>query len=33
VLDTQWSEAAGFVLLFGFILFRPSGLLGQPVPR
>jgi len=33
VLDTQWSEAAGFVLLFGFILFRPSGLLGQPVAR
>jgi branched-chain amino acid transport system permease protein len=32
-LDTQWSESAGFVLLFGFILFRPSGLLGQPVSR
>lgn len=31
--DTQWSEAAGFVLLFGFILFRPSGLLGQQVAR
>ncbi len=29
-LDTEWAEAAGFVLLFGFILFRPSGLLGQP---
>ncbi|WP_158743188.1 branched-chain amino acid ABC transporter permease [Acidisphaera sp. L21] len=33
VLDTQWSEAAGFVLLFGFILFRPSGLLGRAVAR
>ncbi|HWK45611.1 MAG TPA: branched-chain amino acid ABC transporter permease [Stellaceae bacterium] len=33
ILDTQWSESAGFVLLFGFILFRPRGLLGQPVPR
>ncbi len=33
VLDTQWSEAAGFVLLFGFILFKPSGLFGQAVAR
>ncbi len=33
VLDTAWSEAAGFVLLFGFILFRPSGLLGHAVAR
>lgn len=32
VLDTQWSEAAGFVLLFAFILFRPSGLFGAAVP-
>jgi branched-chain amino acid transport system permease protein len=28
-LDTQWSEAAGFVLLFAFILFRPNGLFGR----
>ena len=28
VLDTQWSEAASFVLLFLFILFRPRGLFG-----
>jgi branched-chain amino acid transport system permease protein len=33
VLDTQWSEAAGFVLLFGFILFKPSGLFGQAIAR
>jgi branched-chain amino acid transport system permease protein len=31
VLDTQWSEAASFVVLFAFILFRPSGLFGRPV--
>lgn len=29
VLDTQWSSAAGFVVLFAFILFRPGGLFGQ----
>jgi branched-chain amino acid transport system permease protein len=28
VVDTQWSEAASFVVLFGFILFRPNGLMG-----
>jgi branched-chain amino acid transport system permease protein len=33
VLDTQWSEAAGFMVLFAFILFRPSGLFGQAVRR
>ena len=33
VLDTEWSDAAGFILLFGFILFRPSGLLGTAVAR
>ena len=33
VLDTQWSEAAGFVVLFAFILFRPSGLFGTSVAR
>ena len=31
VLDTQWSEAASFVVLFLFIIFRPSGLFGRPV--
>ena len=33
VFDTQWSEAAGFVVLFAFILVRPSGLLGRGVAR
>ncbi|MFC7611872.1 branched-chain amino acid ABC transporter permease [Teichococcus aestuarii] len=33
VLDTQWSAAAGFVVLFAFILFKPSGLFGQAVTR
>ncbi len=33
VLDTEWSEAAGFVLLFGFILFRPSGMFGRAIAR
>ncbi|MGC8524537.1 MAG: branched-chain amino acid ABC transporter permease [Acidibrevibacterium sp.] len=32
-LDTQWSEAAGFVVLFVFILVRPSGLFGAAVAR
>jgi branched-chain amino acid transport system permease protein len=31
VLDTQWAEAASFVVLFFFILFRPSGIFGKPV--
>ena len=31
VLDTQWSGAAGFVVLFAFILFRPAGLFGRSV--
>jgi len=31
VLDTQWSEAAAFVVLFVFIIFKPSGLFGRPV--
>ncbi len=31
-LDTQWSEDAGFLLLFAFILFRPSGLFGRSAP-
>lgn len=33
VLDTQWSAAAGFVVLFAFILFRPNGLFGRAVAR
>lgn len=28
VLDTEWSEASGFVLLFLFILLRPQGIFG-----
>jgi len=32
-VDTQWSAAAGFVALFAFILFRPSGLFGRAVVR
>jgi branched-chain amino acid transport system permease protein len=30
-LDTQWAEAASFVVLFFFILFKPSGIFGKPV--
>jgi branched-chain amino acid transport system permease protein len=33
VLDTQWSEAASFVVLFAFILLRPNGLFGQAPNR
>jgi branched-chain amino acid transport system permease protein len=33
VLDTEWSEASGFVLLFLFILLRPQGLFGAEVKR
>lgn len=33
VFDTQWSEAATFVVLFAFILLRPQGLFGQPLHR
>ena len=29
-LDPQWSEAVTFVILFVFIIFRPSGFLGHP---
>jgi branched-chain amino acid transport system permease protein len=32
-LDTQWSQAASFVVLFAFILFRPTGLLGKAASR
>jgi branched-chain amino acid transport system permease protein len=30
-LDAQWSEAATFVILFAFIIFRPAGFLGRPI--
>lgn len=33
VFDTQWSEAAGFMVLFIFILFRPSGIFGASAKR
>jgi len=33
VLDTQWAEAASFLVLFGFILFRPTGLFGVVAAR
>ena len=29
-LDPQWSEAVTFVVLFAFIVFRPSGFFGSP---
>lgn len=30
-LDPQWSEAVTFIVLFLFIIFRPSGFLGRPI--
>jgi len=33
VLDTQWAEGASFLVLFAFILFRPSGMFGAAVAR
>ncbi len=33
VLDTAWSEASGFVLLFLFILLRPQGIFGAELRR
>ncbi len=27
-VDTQWAEAVSFLVLFGFIIFRPSGIFG-----
>ncbi len=33
VFDTQWSEAAGFVVLFAFIIIRPSGIFGARITR
>ncbi|MBI0432286.1 branched-chain amino acid ABC transporter permease [Roseomonas sp. KE0001] len=32
-VEPQWAEAVSFVVLFGFILFRPSGLFGVAVAR
>ena len=29
-LDPQWSEAVTFMVLFAFIIFRPSGFFGTP---
>lgn len=31
ILDPQWSEAVTFVVLFLFIIFKPSGFLGRPL--
>ena len=31
--DPQWAEAASFIVLFAFIIFRPSGLFGHAVAR
>lgn len=33
VVDTQWSEAVSFFVLFAFIMFRPSGLFGTAVKK
>jgi branched-chain amino acid transport system permease protein len=33
VLDTQWSEAASFLVMFAFIVIRPSGLFAVQVAR
>jgi branched-chain amino acid transport system permease protein len=30
-LDPQWSEAVTFIVLFAFIIFRPSGFFGSPM--
>jgi uncharacterized membrane protein len=27
-VDTQWAEAVSFLVLFAFIIFRPSGIFG-----
>jgi branched-chain amino acid transport system permease protein len=32
-VDTQWAEAVSFLLLFGFIIFRPSGFFGVAAAR
>jgi branched-chain amino acid transport system permease protein len=31
VVDSQWTEAVTFAILFAFIIIRPSGLLGRTV--
>ena len=33
VLDTQWAEGASFLVLFAFILFKPSGMFGAAIAR
>lgn len=33
VVDTQWAEAVSFLVLFGFIIFRPSGIFGVAQTR
>lgn len=33
VLETQWASAASFLVLFGFIIFRPSGMFGAAVAK
>ncbi len=33
LLNTQWSEAASFIVLFAFIVLRPRGLFGFSVAR
>lgn len=33
VVDTQWSEAVSFLVLFAFIMFRPSGIFGTTVKK
>jgi branched-chain amino acid transport system permease protein len=32
-VDTQWAEAVSFMVLFAFILFRPSGIFGVAAAR
>ncbi len=33
VVDTQWAEAVSFMVLFAFIIFRPSGIFGMAIAR
>lgn len=32
-VDTQWAEAVSFLVLFGFIIFRPAGIFGVTQTR
>jgi branched-subunit amino acid ABC-type transport system permease component len=32
-VDTQWAEAVSFLVLFAFIIFRPSGFFGVAQTR